>query len=232
MNEAVAYGCRVLAFAGQGEGIWGHIALRLPGQDAFLMKPADMGLEEITVDDVITLNMDGKHVDGCRKSHREWPIHSEILRTRAEVNCVVHTHPSAPVVFSAMDAPLLPISNESCVFFEALPVYTGTSDLILDQERGQELAVCLGGARAMLLRNHGIVTVGTTVGEAVMNAIFLDHACRKQLLAMQCGGARHWSPAEEARSKGMKHGGKPGSGRMDVAFDYYVRQLQQMGGGL
>jgi L-fuculose-phosphate aldolase len=82
----------------------------------------------------------------------------------------------------------------------------------------------------VLLRNHGVVTVGTTVGEAVMWAIFLDQACRKQLLALQCGGARQWSPAEEAEVKKRKHAGQPGSGRMDVAFAYYVRQIKKIEG--
>ena len=230
MKELLAYGCKVLAFAGQTDGIWGHVSLRLPQEKLFLMKPAGLGLEEVTADDMITVNLDGEKVGGERKIHSEVPIHSEILRARPDVNCVVHTHPTAPIVFSALDLPLLPLSNESCIFYEELPVYCATSDLIREQSRGQELAQCLGDKRAVLLRNHGIVTAGGTVGEAILWALFLDKACQRQLLALQCGGPKHWSTPEDARAKKWKHGGKPGDGRMDVAFDYYVRQVKKMEG--
>lgn len=227
MKETLANACRVLAFADQRDGIWGHVTYRLPGQDAFLMKAHELGLEEITPENLVTVSMSGEKLDGPGKVHSEVPIHSEILRARPDVNCVVHTHPAAPIVFSALERPLLPISNDSCIFFNDLSVYTGTTDLIREKARGEELAQCLGKNRAMLMRNHGIVTVGTTVGEAVMWAIFLDQACRKQLQVLHCGGAKHWSTAEEAEAKKLKHGGKPGSGRMDVAFEYFVRQVKK-----
>jgi len=230
MKDTLAYACKVLAFAGQTDGIWGHVTFRLPGKDAFLMKAHELGLEEITPEGIVTVSMSGEKLDGAGKVHSEVPIHAEILRARPEVNCVVHTHPAAPIVFSALDRPMLPISNESCIFFNDLSVYSGTTDLIREKSRGEEVAQCLGKNRAMLMRNHGIVTAGTTVGEAVLWAIFLDQACKKQLTALQCGGAKHWSPAEEAEAKKWKHGGKPGSGRMDVAFAYYVRQVKKMEG--
>jgi len=154
MKELLANACRVLAFGGQRDGIWGHVTLRLPEGDRFLMKPHEMGLEEIMADDVITVTLDGQKVAGHRKIHSEVPIHAEILRARPDVNCVVHTHPAAPIVFSALGQPMLPISNEGCLFFDSLPTYTGTTDLIREPERGRELAACLGQARAALMRNH------------------------------------------------------------------------------
>ena len=138
MKELLVYGCKVLAYEGQKDGIWGHVSLRLPQQDSFLMKPAGMGLEEVTAGEMITVSMDGKKIAGHRKIHSEVPIHSEIMKARPDVNCVVHTHPTAPIVFSGLDLPLLPLSNESCIFFVALSVYSATSDLIRDVSRGQE----------------------------------------------------------------------------------------------
>lgn len=196
------------------------------------MKPHGLGLEEITATDVITVNMDGQKVAGERKIHSEVPIHSEILKARSDVNCVVHTHPMAAVVFSALGLPLLPLSGKACVFYEELPVYSATTDLIREQSRGQELAACLGKNRAVLLRNHGIATVGKTVGEAVMWALFLDEACQTQLTALQCGGAKVWATPEDVRGRKLKYSGKPGDGKMDMAFNYYVRQVKLMDGAL
>jgi len=109
-----------------------------------------------------------------------------------------------------------------------MPVYSATTDLIREKSRGQELAACLGSSRAVLLQNHGIATVGQTVGEAVMWALFLDKACQTQLAALQCGGPKIWATPDDARGRKLKHGGKPGDGRMDSAFDYYVRQVKLM----
>ncbi len=226
MKELLVNACKVLAFAGQKDGIWGHVSLRLPQKDLFLMKPWGFGLEEVTAEDVITVNLDGQKVEGTRKIHTEVPLHSEILRARPEVNCVIHTHPLAPIAFSALDVPLLPLSNECCVFYEELPVYSACTDLIREKSRGEEVAQCLGGSRAVILRNHGIVTAGTTVGEAVMWALFLDRACQTQLLAMQSGGPKCWSTREDALGRKAKQGGVPGDGRMDAAFAYYVRQMK------
>src|ERR1035437_1266343 len=108
MKELLAYACKVLAFAGQKDGVWGHVSLRLSEKDLFLMKPSEFGLEEITAADVITVSLDGKKVAGERKMHSEVPIHSEILKARPDVQCVVHTHPAATVAFSALALPLLP----------------------------------------------------------------------------------------------------------------------------
>jgi L-fuculose-phosphate aldolase len=228
MKELLAYACKVLAFAGQKDGVWGHVSLRLPEKDLFLMKPSGFGLEEITADDIITVSLDGQKVAGDRKIHSEVPIHSEILKVRSDVNCVVHTHPAATVAFSALGLPLLPLSSESCIFYEELPVYSATTDLIREKSRGQELAACLGNSRALLLQNHGIVTVGQTAGEAVMWALFLDKACQMQLATLQCGGPKAWATPEDARGRKLKHGGRPGDGRMDIAFNYFVRQVKLM----
>ncbi len=228
MKEILAYGCKVLAFEGQKDVVWGHVSLRLPEGNLFLMKPATLGLEEVTADDIITANLDGQKVAGERKIHSEVPIHSEILRARPDVNCVVHTHPVHAIAFSALDLPLLPVSHEGSLFCDGLPVYTDTTDLIREKERGQGLARCLGDKNAVLMRNHGVITVGRSVGEAVLTAIVLEKACQTQLLAVQLGGPKYWTTPEEARIKKTKIYGKPGDGKLDMAFQYYVRQIKTL----
>ena len=230
MKTTLAYGCRVLAFTGQSDVIWGHVSYRLPGTDTFLMKSAYTGLEEACPENIITVDLEGNKVGGEAKIHSEVPIHSEILKMYPQINCVVHSHPAHAVAFSSLGIELLPVSHEACFFENGLPVYSDTTDLIREKSRGYDLAKCLDNKSALLMRNHGIVTVGTTVGEAVMAAIILEKACAAYLLALQFGAPKYWTSPEEAKIKRVKIYGEPGSGKLDKAFDYYVRQVKLMEG--
>ncbi len=110
------------------------------------------------------------------------------MRARPEVNCVVHTHPPHAVAFGSMNRPLLPVSHEGSLFADGLPIFSETTDLIVTRERGEALARTLGQTRAALLQNHGLVTVGGSIAEAVMTAVILEKACQVQLLADAAGG--------------------------------------------
>jgi len=88
------------------------VTLRLPGGDGrFLMKPAGIGLEEMTPDGIITVDREGERIDGTMPRHNEVFIHSEILRVRSDIAAVVHTHPPHAVAFSSLGRPLLPVGS-------------------------------------------------------------------------------------------------------------------------
>jgi L-fuculose-phosphate aldolase len=107
------------------------------------------------------------------------------------------------------------------MFCDGLPVFDRTSDLIVSADLGQAVATCLAGHNAVLLRNHGIVTAGRSIEEAVMTAVLLEKACKVQLLAEQAGGPRATTPLEEARIK-RERIYSPQS--LQSAFDYCVRR--------
>ena len=227
-KEALAYGCKILALEGQGDIIWGHVTLRGPEtQDRLYMKPAAMGLEEISASDLIEVDLDGRKVAGERPRHSEVFIHTEIMRARPEVNCVVHTHPPHAVAFGSTKRPLLPVGHEGSLFAEGLPIFSETTDLIVNRELGEALARTLGEGNAALLRNHGIVAAGRNVAEAVMTAVILERACRVQLLADTLGGARAWTDPREALVK-KERIYNPRA--LEDAFDYYVRRVQALEG--
>jgi L-fuculose-phosphate aldolase len=217
--------CRILAQEGQGDYIWGHVTLRLPDRpDHLLMKPARIGLEEMGPDDVITVNLNGDKVEGAALRHIEVFIHTEVMRARPDVTAVVHTHPIHAIAFSSLGKPLLPVGHAGSVFCDGLPVYDQTTDLITDPALGASVARKLDAHDALLLRNHGIVTAGTTLDEAIMKAIFLENACKTQLLAESCGGPKLVTPVAEARVKGKRI---LGGGQTEAAFDYLVRRLDR-----
>jgi L-fuculose-phosphate aldolase len=227
-KEQFAIGCRILAMEGQGDIIWGHVACRVPGEpNRLYMKPATMGLDEIAADDLIEIDLDGRRMAGERPVHSEVFIHTEILRARPQARCVVHTHPPYAVAFGSTERALLPIGHEGSYFVDGLPIFSQTTDLIVTPERGRAVAQTLGPHNAVLLRNHGIVTVGQSIAEAVFVALLLEKACYMQLLAMQMGGAAAWTAADEARTKRQRIY-RPAA--IQQAFAYYARKLQAAGG--
>jgi L-fuculose-phosphate aldolase len=228
LKEKLVQACRILAAEGQGDYIWGHVTVRLPDRpDHLLMKPARIGLDEIRTEDVITVNLEGEKVDGSAPRHIEVFIHSEVMRARPDVTCVVHTHPICAIAFSSLGKPLLPVGHAGSLFCDGLPVYEETTDLITDQKLGAGVAQKLDRHDALLLRNHGIVTAGASVDEAIIKAIFLENACRTQLLAESCGGPKLVTPLEEARIKSKRI---IGGGQTEACFQYLARRLGRDGG--
>lgn len=222
LTEKLIQGCRILADDGQGDLIWGHVSARasnIPGR--ILMKPAGIGLEEMTRDEVITIDLAGDRTAGARPRHVEVFIHTEIMRARPEIQAVVHTHPPHAVAFSSLCKPLLAIGHEGAMFCDGLPVFDRTSDLIVSPDLGRAVAACLDGHNALLLRNHGIVTAGRSVEEAVMMAVLLEKACKVQLLAEQAGGPKASTSPEEAR---IKRDRIYAPTSLQAAFDYCVRR--------
>ncbi len=224
MKKKLMMAGRILVNEGQADFTRGHISWRLPENPGhFLMKPRQMGLEEMTEDNIITCDQDGKKVAGGGLRHNEVFIHSEIFRLRPDVQAVIHTHPPHAVAFSALDRPIEPIGQPSILFCDALPVYAETIDLINNAERGVAVAECLGREKAMLLKNHGIVVAGGTLEEAVYLALVLEEACRLQLLVEAAGGPRRLFPPEDVKVLAERHR-RPEASQM--TFDYCARKFE------
>jgi ribulose-5-phosphate 4-epimerase/fuculose-1-phosphate aldolase len=202
LREEVALGCRVLGKEDQGDLIWGHVSSRDPEGRGAWMKAATWGFEEIDEDKVILVDADGTVVEGTGRRHVEFPIHTEVMAARAEVNSVVHTHAPHAVALAATGQPLRPISHEGTLFVPPdIARFTETGDLILTRALGRKVAAALGDRNALFLVNHGIVTAGPDVPTAVLTAVLLEKACRTQLVASSAGELVAWSSDDEALSK-------------------------------
>jgi L-fuculose-phosphate aldolase len=202
LRDKLADAGRILESEGQGDYCMGHVTLRTTeNPDRILMKAGGMGLEEMTPENIVTINIEGEKTSGTHQRHNEVFIHSEIMRVRPEIQSVVHTHAPFSVIFSSLGKPLQPVGHPGSAFADGLPVFSDTTDLIVTQELGKAVARCLGEHQALLLRNHGIVTCGRTLEEAVYLAIVLENACWMQIVAESAGGARLVTSPEEARKK-------------------------------
>ena len=228
IKEQLIWAGKVLVGEGQDDFTRGHISFRLPDEPyLFFMKPHSVGLDEITPENILTIDLDGNVVAGTARRHSEVYIHSEIFKQRADVACVLHTHPPYAVALSATGRPMRAYSQPGALFHGALGVYTDTINLIRTKEMGAGVARALGTHRAVLLKNHGAVTVGTTVAEAVIGAIMLENAAMVQLVAEAAGDPAPEFPGADI-DKLKSDIGRPE--QFAINFDYLVRRAKRREG--
>lgn len=214
---------RILCANGQDDLTRGHVSARLPGNsDLFLMKPHSVGLDELTQEGLLTLDLDGKVVAGEGRRHSECFIHTEVYRARPDVLAILHTHPTYCVALSASGKPLLPLSQPAALFHQSLGEYRDTINLIRTPEMGAGVAKALADNRAVMLRHHGIVCTGRSVQEAVIGAIMLENAATIQVLAQGSGSLAESFDDEDIgklRDAIGKHE------QFTINFDYLRRRL-------
>jgi L-fuculose-phosphate aldolase len=225
LKQQLISGAKVLAAEGQGDFTRGHISVRLPDDPSrFFMKPHSVGLDELTPGNILTIDLDGNVVAGTARRHSEVFIHSEILKARSDVQCVIHSHPTHCVALSATGRPLRCYSQPGALFHEALGVYTDTINLIRTPEMGAGVARALGPHPAVLLKNHGVAAVGPSIAEAVIGVIMLENAATVQMIAEAAG-----DPAPEfsrADIEKLKHDiSRPD--QFAINFEYLVRRTKR-----
>jgi L-fuculose-phosphate aldolase len=216
---------KILVAEGQDDFTRGHISVRLPDNPTlFFMKPHSVGLDEITMENILTIDLNGKVVAGTARRHSEVYIHAEILKARPDVSSVIHTHPPYCVALSASGHPLRCYSQPSALFFEALGVYSDTIALIRSTDLGEGVAAALGPHRAVLLKNHGVAVVGASIEEAVINVIMLENAAQVQLITEAAGNPGPEFPREDIE-KLKQQISQPE--QFVINFDYLARRVQR-----
>jgi ribulose-5-phosphate 4-epimerase/fuculose-1-phosphate aldolase len=181
---------RIIAMYGWDDLVFTHVSARVPGPDEhFLINPYGMLFEEITASSLVKVDLTGAIV-----LPSEYPvnpagfvIHSAIHAARHDVGCVLHTHTRAGVAVSAQAQGLLPISQVSLFPFATL-AYHDYEGVALNDAEKPRLVADLGNNNALILRNHGLLTTGTTIADAFLMMYVLETACQTQLLA-QSGGS-------------------------------------------
>ncbi len=183
---------RLVEIYGMADMIANHISVRVPGEhDSFLINPYGMMYEEITASSLIKVDLQGKILYApdfgplnYGVNQAGYVIHSAIHEARPEVACVIHTHSWASMAVSALECGLLPITQTAMRFLKI--GYHDYVGVVLKDEEKVSLVEDLGAGEALILRNHGALTVGKSVGEAFNWMHRLELACRSQLAAMAC----------------------------------------------
>ncbi len=189
-KQRLAAGFRLFGAFGFDEGIAGHITARDPElADHFWVNPFGMNFRQIRVRDLILCDHSGQVVEGS------WPvnaaafaIHSQVHQARPDAVAAAHSHSVHGKAYSAFARPLDALTQDACAFFEDHGVFEEYTGVVLDTEEGKKIAHALGGHKAAILRNHGLLTVGGSVDEAVWWFITMERTCQAQLLAMAAAG--------------------------------------------
>lgn len=181
---------RLVALYGWDDLVFTHISARIPGPEHhFLINPYGLMFEEITASSLVKIDMDCRPVlpTPYKVNPAGFVIHSAIHEVREDAGCVLHTHTRAGIGVSAQKAGLLPISQQASVIMSKLAYHDYEGIAVRDDEKAR-LQADLGGATYMILRNHGLLTVGPSMAEAFTAMYTLESACQAQLAA-QSGGS-------------------------------------------
>ena len=182
---------RLVALFGWDDLIFTHISARVPGPEHhFLINPYGWLFSEITASSLVKIDLDGRKVDDSPHpiNPAGFTIHSAIHAARDDAQCVLHVHSVNGVAVSAQRDGLLPLSQHA-MFALASLAYHDYEGVALNEDEKPRLVSDLGNKRSLILRNHGLLTVGRTVAEAFVAMYFLEAACMMQVRAQAGGGA-------------------------------------------
>ncbi|HYW69443.1 MAG TPA: class II aldolase/adducin family protein [Pyrinomonadaceae bacterium] len=188
VDLAAAY--RLVALYGWDDLIFTHISARVPGPEHhFLLNPYGMMFDEVTASSLVKIDLQGNKVMDSPYfiNPAGFTIHSAVHEAREDALCVMHLHTRNGIAVSAQKDGLLPLSQQA-MFALASLAYHDYEGLALDAEEKPRLVADLGNKKSLILRNHGLLTVGRTVAEAFLGMFLLERACEIQLLAQAGGG--------------------------------------------
>ena len=211
MRVALAACYRLVAHFGMDELIYTHISARMPGRpDHYLINPFGMMFHEITASSLVEVDHDGNVVrdTGYPANTAGIVIHGAVQAARPDVTCVLHLHTRAGVAVSCLKEGLLHINQASLMFHGRLG-YHDYEGIALDEDEGPRLVRDLADHPAMILRNHGLLTVGRTVAEAFSLMYYLDQCCRVQIDLMASGGTLNRLSDEVCRHGAKQHAEAP-----------------------
>ena len=193
---------RLVAHFGMDDLIYNHISARVPGsEEHFLINPYGLFFREVTASSLVKIDLDGSQVEATNQevNRAGFVIHAAIHKARPDARCVLHTHSDAATAVSALKEGLLPVSQFAMHFYNRVGLHD-FEGVVLDIGEQARLAANLGQHRVLLLRNHGLLTLGQTVPEAFMLAYYFERAARIQLAAQGAAAARgealHLPPPE------------------------------------
>jgi ribulose-5-phosphate 4-epimerase/fuculose-1-phosphate aldolase len=182
---------RLIAHFRMTDLIFTHISMRIPGPEHhFLINPYGLFFDEITASNLVKIGLDGRAVEPTPHpvNPAGFVIHSAIHGAREDAHCVLHTHTKAGCAIAAQKDGLLPVNQMSLEFYGKV-AYHDYEGIALDLDEQKRLVADLGSKPVMILRNHGLLTVGKDAQQAFLRMYYLEKACEIQLTAQTAGAA-------------------------------------------
>jgi ribulose-5-phosphate 4-epimerase/fuculose-1-phosphate aldolase len=221
---------RVFAMLGWTELIYNHITLRVPGPDThFLINPFGLHYSEVTASNLVKIDLEG-HVVGA-SAHRVNPagfvVHAALHRALPDAHCVMHTHTTAGLAVACSEAGL-ENSNFYSAQLDGMVAYHDFEGITVHADEGPRLVAHLGDKRLLILRNHGLLAIGTTIAQAFARLWTLNRACEIQLATAALGPARLISAEVAARCTRDALQFDPRYGAGQDVLDALLRQVERL----
>jgi ribulose-5-phosphate 4-epimerase/fuculose-1-phosphate aldolase len=199
----------------------GHIAARVPGRDAFLIQPRTLSRAEVTPERMLLVDYDGKVLAGDDKPPSELPIHLEILKSRPDVQAVLHCHMELAIAFTMMKGvELKPMRARAVRWESGIPTHPDPSHIKLP-EQGMALAQTLGPHHAALMRAHGMIVVAESVPALLIDAVHFQENAQALMQVLQAG-ARPLPLTTAEMQQINRHEAR--ALHIDKLWNYYVRK--------
>ena len=193
---------RLADMFGFSDIVGNHITAKIPGTENFLINRFGLRHDEITASNLVTLDLEGTVIDpgSVSTDHDDinvtgYVIHSAIHAARPDMHCVMHSHSEHGLAVSVLKEGLIPMIQDAMPFYNAV-AYHDYEGMSTDPDERQRLAASLGDKKTMILRNHGILTCGATVGEAFILMYYLERSCRTQMQVLASGREYTLPPAD------------------------------------
>ena len=221
-KRRLAAAFRIFGRFGFDEGVAGHITARDPERlDHFWVNPFGMSFKQIRASDLILCNHDGDVVEGTWPVNRAaFAIHSRIHAARPDVVAAAHSHSKFGRAFSTLHRELRPLTQDSCIFYGDHALFDDYTGVVDDPSEGDRIAVALGDNKAAILANHGLLTVGHTVDEALFWFVTMERSCEVELLARAAGEPKEIDPEVAALTHTQIGGNLAGWFSAQPLFDW------------
>lgn len=225
-KERLAASFRLFARFGYDEGVAGHITARDPElADHFWVNPFGVHFSQIRVSDLILVDDKGQVVEGHRPVNTAaFAIHSRVHAARPDVIAAAHAHSMYGKTWSTLGRLLDPITQDACAFYEDHSIFEDYTGIVLDTSEGDRIAHALGDRKAVILRNHGLLTVGANVDEAVWWFVTMDRCCHSQLLADAAGKPIQITHENAVHTKGQVGSKMAGWFQFQPLWDMITRE--------
>lgn len=224
---------RLIAHFGMDDLISTHLSARLPGKGhRFLLNPYGMMFDEITASSLVVVDPEGHAIqkeDETKINNAGFTIHSAVHMARDDAHCVIHTHTLAGMAVAAQEQGLLPLNQKSMCFYGNI-AYHNYEGVALDLAERASLLRDLGTKDVMILKHHGLLTVGRTISEAFLNMFLLEQSCRVQIAATQ-GGQRIALPSDKIASHTAEQFQREGYNRNPRPWAALKRRLDRLSPG-
>lgn len=225
---AAAY--RLIAHFGMDDLIYTHLSVRLPGKEhRFLLNPYGMMFDEITASSLVVVDPEGHAIEEeeeTRINNAGFTIHSALHMHRDNAQCVMHTHTLAGMAVAAQEQGLLPLNQMSMEFYGGI-AYHDYEGIALNLNERERLVRDIGDKDVMILRYHGLLTVGRTIAEAFLNMYYMEQSCRIQIAATQ-GWQKITVPSDHLAARTAAQFKHNGYNRSDRTWAALKRRLDSI----